>query len=606
MHASDVRLVPFIQRYPFMTTATQGPVSWSDRLSLLLLGLMVTVPFLHPIHHHPIPSFYEEWWAILLGILAALALTVRRPLLIAIPDIIILPGGLLALVMLQWLGGMLNYGEAALLHTSYLAWAALLMVVGASLTNRFGPAVFFRQLAIAVLAGALLSAALAFAQRLHISLPTDVLFPRPSGGMTANIAQPNLLTSYLWMGIAAAVWLKESGSLKTRSAVFAVVFIGCGAGLTGSRIAVVHGLALLMLAFLYQRHVLGNQHWLRTSLLAAGLLGVFTGGLASRHLLPGFDATEGSLSAMERLSPMTISGDARLDLWRDTLMIVGDHPMTGNGVGNFPWRMVEAAAVAPMGANTYPGAEHAHNIVLQLAADFGIPAMLLAAAVLIRWTGRAWQSSSDPARRWGFDLLALLGLHSLFEYPLWYADFLGLAALALGALTAAPRRFEYPRSRHILPIALACAALATLPLRIDYGQLDSATNFPPQHHPTDEEWKQRIATVARLSTHSALAAYANIALGALLEPDKTLAEKQSYVCERAMRIWPEPSLLTRCAVLRQLSGRPQEATALLRLISAAYRGPGQQAIVDEVLRTAKRKNPETASLGVFLRDKSKD
>ena len=36
------------------------------RLSLVMLGLMVTLPFLQPIHHPPVPSFYEEWWAIFL------------------------------------------------------------------------------------------------------------------------------------------------------------------------------------------------------------------------------------------------------------------------------------------------------------------------------------------------------------------------------------------------------------------------------------------------------------------------------------------------------------------------------------------------------------
>lgn len=585
-----------------MTTATKCAIGWSDRLGLILLALLVTLPFLQPIHHHPIPSFYEDWWAVLLGVLAALALTIRGPLLIAIPDIAKLPFGLLVLVMLQWLAGMVNYGDAALLHIGYLAWTALLMVIGASLSSRVGLAVLFRWLATAVLTGALLSAMLAFAQRLQIRLPDAVLFPPAGGRIAANIAQPNLLATYLWLGIAAAVWLMESGILTVRRAIFAVIFIGCGAGLTGSRIAILQGLVLIVLALLYQRQRMDDRRRLRTWLLAIGLLAVFAGGLASRYLLPRID-TISTRSALERLSENTLSGDTRLDLWRDALAIIGDHPLIGNGVGNFPWRMVEAAAAAPVGANTHPGAEHAHNIVLQLAADFGIPAMLLVAAVLIQWTGRAWQRSSDPTRHWGFDLVALLGVHSLLEYPLWYAEFLGLASLALGALTVTPLRFEYPRSRKILPIAMVCAALATVPLRIDYGQLDFATNFPPQHDPSEEEWKQRIATVARLATHSALSTYANIALGALLEPDKTLAEKQSYVCERAMRIWPEVSLLTRCAVLRQLSGHPQDAIDLLRLISVAYRLPNQQAIVKEVLRTAETKNPETASLGVILQDK---
>ena len=70
-------------------------------------------------------------------------------------------------------------------------------------------------------------------------------------------------------------------------------------------------------------------------------------------------------------------------------------------------------------------------------------ALLLAGAVLV-WRARPWREA-QPARQLAWGVLALIGLHSLLEYPLWYSYFLlptafawglALASLCAGALQA--------------------------------------------------------------------------------------------------------------------------------------------------------------------------
>lgn len=78
--------------------------------------------------------------------------------------------------------------------------------------------------------------------------------------------------------------------------------------------------------------------------------------------------------------------------------------------------------------------DNAHNLPLHLAVELGVPvAALLCFAVLAWvWKARPW-SETDPARQLAWGILALVGLHSMLEFPLWYGPFqiVTLWALAL-------------------------------------------------------------------------------------------------------------------------------------------------------------------------------
>lgn len=558
------------------------------QLSLFFLGLMLTVPFLNPIHHYPITSFYEEWWALIFGLLAIITFLLSTPPRLVLPSFLGLPGLLVGVVLAQWITGMIALREFALFHVGYLSWAALLAVLGATLSAQIGQRLFFRALAMAILAGALLSTALAYAQRLHLPLSLDIMFPA-SHGATANTAQPNILASYLWLGIASAILLWEQAKLTRVQTLLCVLLLGSAVGLTGSRMALLQGAGLMAAALVFFRHdnpALRIQRLLFLGIALVALLSV-------RSIFP-----DSGTSAMERLAASRISGDARLDLWRDTLTIIRDSPWVGNGVGNFPWRMVEAAAQAPQGAATNPGAEHAHNIVLQLAADFGVPVAALFVLFMLAWLWRAQRSPASDSARFGGDIVVILAIHSLLEYPLWYADNLGLFCLAAGAMEVRSRSVAYPERRPLLPIALTAGVIALMPLFLDYRALDQATNQRPTLY-SEADWRQRIDTVAALATTSGLGSYAYIALAALLEPDPKLAAQQSYVCERAMRIWADPVIVTRCAILRHLNGNTSGAQELLTLAQHAYRDPVRQLAIRETFDLAAKKNPEISNLRVL-------
>ncbi|RYG10742.1 MAG: polymerase, partial [Burkholderiales bacterium] len=75
---------------------------------------------------------------------------------------------------------------------------------------------------------------------------------------------------------------------------------------------------------------------------------------------------------------------------------------------------------------------NAHNLPLHLAVELGVPLALALCCGVVWWVFRqqAWRES-DATRQLAWAVLALIGVHSLLEYPLWYGPFQMAAGLSL-------------------------------------------------------------------------------------------------------------------------------------------------------------------------------
>ncbi|MFY8017889.1 MAG: polymerase, partial [Inhella sp.] len=71
--------------------------------------------------------------------------------------------------------------------------------------------------------------------------------------------------------------------------------------------------------------------------------------------------------------------------------------------------------------------DHSHNLPLQLLVELGWPLGLAVMGLLLTALAQAlrlaWRAQGDEAmvRRAALMLVVVVGLHSLLEYPLWYA-----------------------------------------------------------------------------------------------------------------------------------------------------------------------------------------
>ncbi|HEX5011750.1 MAG TPA: O-antigen ligase family protein, partial [Planctomycetota bacterium] len=182
-----------------------------------------------------------------------------------------------------------------------------------------------------------------------------------------------------------------------------VLVLESRAGLLGIVLAVVVTGGL----FLLRERLARSGPPRRRALLVAGALVLVAG------LLPLSDAARGLAKdlyyASVKATGIEIADVSfRQILWRKTLAMVHDQPLTGVGAGNFP-------VVFPRYEHLREAKPHAHNDALQVLAELGLPGLLLFLALLAAIALRLWRSLCGGGARERFAVLAgLAGLLAVF------------------------------------------------------------------------------------------------------------------------------------------------------------------------------------------------
>ncbi len=287
------------------------------------------------------------------------------------------------------------------------------------------------------------------------------------GRAVGNLRQPNHLSSLLLWGVIAVVWLGHARVVRRGTAaglallfVFVVVLTGSRTGALGTLLLAGWGVLDRRLAPAMRRVL-----WLAPVAYAVVWWGNAAWADYSHHVFGGETrfGTGGDVSS------------SRFGIWSNTLTLIRMHPWAGVGFGelNFAWSLT-----------AFPGRptaffDHTHNLVLQFVVELGIPlglavtALLCAALVAALRSAIAAGARDDadgttgapdaeaPLRRAAFVVVLMIVLHSLLEYPLWYAYFLLPTAFALGLglgvrpTRAAPVADTPKRTRPLLLASLA-------------------------------------------------------------------------------------------------------------------------------------------------------
>ena len=377
----------------------------------------------------PSPTFLNQALAFLLwGVFFALAARgAGDGPRFAWPRIALAALGVLALAALwSWIPGGLP-GSLALSTLGTLAAAALALASGAAARDDADESLFDAFCSAWVFAG-VLNAAVALIQVFAPGLADGNLIAISgiAGRAVGNLRQPNHLSSLLLWACIAVVALAQLRRVDPKAAlallalfVFAVVLTASRTGLLSVLLLGLWGLADRRLA----RPVRGL-------LLAAPLLYALAWwGMAQWATLSAH-----SFGGTARLAETDISG-SRFGIWANTLALIKAHPWAGVGWGEFNL----AWTLSPFPGRPVAFFDHTHNLPLQLAVETGLPAAALVMGLLVWAFGRAllagWRERSDDAaaaQRAALMMVLMIGLHSLLEYPLWYAYFLLPACWALG------------------------------------------------------------------------------------------------------------------------------------------------------------------------------
>ena len=542
--------------------------SRSMRMSLACLCIAVVIPFLMAHHLNPIATFFQEWVAAAFGVLAAFILWQRRLNQdIEVPRIALIPLGLIAILLVQYAVGLPQSLSRALLVALYLLWSVLLMVTASNLRRIVPLEKIATVIAFALVAGSLISALFLALQLTQTGLDSGLVFPSPKG--SGNLGQRNHLGNYLWLGIASTVFLRLERRLAPAPFILILSALIMAASLTGSRSVLIYAAGMLVLS-LWATWRFEGKHLRRTAIITAAIL-LFT--LFAQWLLvySGLSAALNTEVSGARMIGEIHGTSQRIQIWRTGLAIFADHPWLGAGIGQFSYYSYLTVGSQTNG-NYFGGGEHAHNVFIQLASEFGFGALLLLLIFGLQWWRNFIQSPWSHTQWWIASLLLVIGAHSQLEYPLWYAFFLGIASIALGLGANDTLRPQISQSGVWLVRLILVLAVATLlSLGIDYRRLENTLNS----RTIDESGHslsvgEKIKVLSRLHRESLLSDYVPLAYAYLLDVNREVLGDKISVCETAIRFSPVDTVTFKLAWLLALDGRNDDARLALQRAVATH------------------------------------
>ncbi len=546
-------------------------------LSVTLIGLMAFLPFIIAYHRLPIQSFYGEWVAGLLGIFALMHLIRKeswQPL--EIPQIALIFAGFIAIVSMQTMLGMLQSTQYGLLVIGYLSWAFLLAILGGYLRRKMGWEQIASTFAWAILAGCVLNivfVALQYVTRQGFALPYMPNFPA-----FGAIGQLNHFGSYTALGIASLLYLLFKKRLTlTVSVVLGLLFLGLMA-FSGSRSSWLYLVALIVLAALLRGMSLRQSSttsalqikqsqqllWLAILLLPAFACMQWLAG----HLLNGVTLPNDRLLA-EFGNANAVGGlKVRLHIWYESLLLFMQSPLLGIGVGQTSW--MSFITLDKQWLVTLPGGyEHAHNLVLNVLAEMGIAGGLLLLAGLFAWL-RGFQWKNIHLETWYvLALLSIIGIHSMLEYPLWYAYFLGLTAFLLGAGDETRQQWNVKPVGQALGRLAFCALFvvalgAMLNTFVANKKLEFWTEKGITKQINAQNQPEFLRAIDWVEQHTLLAPYISIMYASSFKLNKNNLPQKLAVSETSMRFKPTRIVVYRHVLLLELNNQHDEAVQYLK------------------------------------------
>src|SRR5258706_476922 len=562
-----------------MAHVMDGPRSqFPLHLCLVLCGLMVSVPFLFPYHYFPFLTCYNEWFAFVIG-LAALGAMGLGPSRRAVP----LPAMCLGLcactagLAFEVALGQVAYPLRSAMGALYSIWGALMVLLGAWLAGELGENTVAHSLQWWLAIAGTLVAASGFLQLYHTPLPAGiVMLPQPGKLMLGVMGQSNNFANYLGAALLSVAFLHSRNVLGAAGTGLMALVLATGMALSGSRTSWGYmAVSLVFIPLLLRRS--SPEAAGKVLRVAAFAFAVFALVQVLNLYTDVFTGPEGrTASAGERLVRYLDSDNAsgeriRIQLFLYAWLMFLSNPILGAGFGEYGWRAFELAA-GLQGPVTAGLDRHSHNLFLQLLAEAGIAGFACVAVPLGALIHRMPRRNLSPARGWAVGVLAIIGLHSMVEFPLWHANFLGIFALLFGTTSPGFVALELNRLRPALFLVVVVAGgVAARGVGSDYRAFEAwFLKMEARAKRGGLSGGADFESLIALQENSFFAPYFDRVLTEVMELDeRNLKDKLAFNAQ-AMRTYPAPPMAHRQIVLLAIAGRDAEAARMLRAAVRVY------------------------------------
>ena len=513
---------------------------------------------LAPNHYLPWVYFHSEALAFA-ALLAWFASTFfDSPAPRRLPLLVLAPLVLLAIVWLQWAGGVLSFAGDAWLATLYLGGLSLAMATGYRwAATAPGGAPILEGVAWPLVAAGCVSTVLCMAQWLRLEpwFGVYIMNLADFGRPFANLAQPNLLATLLVMGLAALAWSARGGALSRPVFVLLAAFISIGLCLTQSRAALVGAAGLVVWGLFKGRrrlHGLVSRGWLLGWLLTV---------VAASAAVPALHARLGF--GQEEARSFT-GGSGRWTMWAQVGEGIRQRPLTGYG-----WNATSAAQDA--GATRFPGemsTGFAHDVYLDAVTWFGVPVGLALAVLVTGWWLRRMRACDSDLAFFAISLSIPVLVHSLVEFPFAFMFFLFPVGVMAGAVE---REHEGVRTfpARAIGAGLIGVALALIGVRTAQEYIPAEDDFRyvrfesmrVGHTPADAERPQ-------FTLMTQLEALSNV--GHSVPDPRTVTPEAVEQARKVARRYPWAPLTLRYAMFLEAAGHHADADREMQLLRHVY------------------------------------
>jgi O-antigen ligase len=554
---------------------------------LIAAGLALSVPLLVPFHTYPFTTFYSEWTAFLLGLVAAAFALLGRKEPPRLPWLGLALIGFCAVVLIQIPLGMVTYPEKSFVGICYALWAAVLVWAGAALRERYSLERTCLWLQVALAAGGWLVAMGGFMQFFEIHAFFGQFVEQVKGaGMYGAVAQRNLFANYVACGLVSTCFLFGRRRIGIALVALLAIPMAIAMAYSGSRGAWVYVVVLAIVAgwaSIKRREQAGGWRLLAASCMTISIFALFRLGPAAEVIDRGAD-TAWYLGAGGGLAP-------RLFLAVHSWLMFEAHPLLGVGYGEFAWNLFQNA-VHFEGRPT-PGIDrNAHNVALQLLAETGLAGFLVVAAGAIAWARDVWRRGVSIEVLWIVTVLAIQAAHSMVEFPLWYSSFLGITSLLAGVVAERGVPFGVSRLGKYLKPAIVMVGFVVLGVvwrdyRNFESWFDETQRMQRAHQPLRPEQFQSLVELHRTSL---FAPYFEMMITEVMTVDPDLLQQKLQLNAEAMHMFPLPSAACRQAILLAISGDGAAGWEQWRRLRVVY--PFFEATFREQLQALAKRVPQ--------------
>ena len=401
------------------------------------------------------------------------------------------------------------------------------------------------------------------------------------GEAFANLRQRNQFATLTSIGLLALLWFVanpptstlKNGWVRRWAVGYGAILLALGNAASGSRTGLLQWVLVLGFTPLWsaraKRQVSAACLFALVAYLIAALVLPW-----ALHLITGVE----SAGLLGRFGEESGCASRRV-LWSNVLHLIAQKPWVGWGWGELNYAHF---------ITLYPDArfcdilDNAHNLPLHLAVELGVPAAVGVCGGMVWWVVRnAPWSERNPTRQLAWAVLAVIGLHSLLEYPLWYGPFQLAVALCLCLLwrtrngradnTDAAVQVAGTASMSWNMWAVAVNSLAVISLLVlafvawDYWRISQLYLLPADRAASYREHTQEKVKNTWFFQNQ-------VQFAELTTTTLTASNASAHYAEalRLLHFSPEPRVVEAAIESAVLLGRDQEALYYLQRYKAAF------------------------------------